>query len=192
MDQTPHLLQISIAVDFGLMNRIQAQSAPQVQAFVEGFFGLVRVIYLTQLNVELQIKQLLLPLSGDKSVLGRSRENGLCAPGAIHTMSDFQKYVSRRNSRASPRSTATWHLLTDCHPRPGTVGSSYVGGLCQVDMMVSISSWTGETDTYLTFAHELGHMFGAGHTSEVGNRGGIMDYGSGQYLDGPVEFSPKN
>jgi len=48
------------------------------------------------------------------------------------------------------------------------------------------------SDTWLTFAHELGHNFGGMHSFEDGEKatGGIMDYGDGT-LDGEYQFNSK-
>jgi hypothetical protein len=45
--------------------------------------------------------------------------------------------------------------------------------------------------TWLTFAHELGHNFGAHHSFEQGqgNTGGIMDYGNDKQINGAYQFN---
>merc|ERR1719218_589319 len=47
-------------------------------------------------------------------------------------------------------------------------------------------------NTWLTFAHELGHNFDGGHSFEEGQgrTGGIMDYGDGK-LNGVYQFNTK-
>ena len=95
-----------------------------------------------------------------------------------------------------PRQHGVWHLFDDCFRQGAglakdswTVGLAYVGTLCR--------SWNaGVTYTYQetwkTFAHELGHNFGADHSFEEGQgkTGGIMDYGDGK-LHGEYQFNTK-
>merc|ERR1719300_1333666 len=38
-----------------------------------------------------------------------------------------------------PNEMGLWHLLTDCHPPPGTVGIAFVGVICQISAGVGLS-----------------------------------------------------
>eukprot|EP00808_Paulinella_micropora_P015551 g8162.t1 len=94
----------------------------------------------------------------------------------------------RETNRAN--SQATWAIMTNCWPPPGTVGLAYIAVLCQKRYGASVSSY--HSSGWTTFAHELGHNFGARHTFQEGQgtTGGIMDYGDGK-LNGEYQFNSK-
>ncbi|CAK9003741.1 Voltage-dependent T-type calcium channel subunit alpha-1H [Durusdinium trenchii] len=92
-----------------------------------------------------------------------------------------------------PRVKVTW-TLDDCF-KSGTIGLAYVGTICQMEK----NYWGQRPNTavvwhnfrtWITFAHETGHIFGGEHSFELGQgtTGGIMDYGDGQ-LDGKFQFN---
>ena len=64
-----------------------------------------------------------------------------------------------------------WHALTNCFPPPGTVGQAYVGTTCSGSHNTGYSSWSG--GLWATYAHEVGHNWGASHTM---NTGGTWNY----------------
>lgn len=84
------------------------------------------------------------------------------------------------------------HLFTGCGDNSGTVGVSWTGALCDEYGYNTGVSQIHDYSTWLTFAHELGHNFGAQHTFQegIGKTGGIMDYGDGK-LDGTYQFNTK-
>ena len=59
-----------------------------------------------------------------------------------------------------------WHALTNCFPPPGTVGQAYVGTTCSSSHNTGYSSWSG--GLWATYAHEVGHNWGASHTMNTG------------------------
>eukprot|EP00457_Paulinella_chromatophora_P000175 gb/GEZN01000175.1/.p1 GENE.gb/GEZN01000175.1/~~gb/GEZN01000175.1/.p1 ORF type:complete len:1996 (-),score=145.76 gb/GEZN01000175.1/:103-6012(-) len=93
--------------------------------------------------------------------------------------------VWRKNERLNK--AAIWKLQTDCWGLSTVVGLAYVGRLCRDARSVGVTTYTAST--WLTFAHEVGHLFGAVHSFQLGKgtTGGIMDYGNGQ-LDGEYQF----
>jgi len=87
------------------------------------------------------------------------------------------------------------HLFTGCGTDFGVVGLAYQGTICNTgkyNVGVDQIHDYGSENTFLIFAHELGHNFGADHSFEdgQGNTGGIMDYGDG-YLNGVQQFTTK-
>jgi len=102
-------------------------------------------------------------------------------------LSQFKSWAPK-----SPGEGGLWHLLDDCFAGSGVVGLAWVGTLCNTrrGSHTGISWWSRRH--WLTFAHELGHNFGASHSFEEGQgrTGGIMDYGSG-LLNGEYQFNTK-
>mmetsp|Transcript_130014 Transcript_130014/g.277693 ORF Transcript_130014/g.277693 Transcript_130014/m.277693 type:complete len:671 (-) Transcript_130014:65-2077(-) len=84
-------------------------------------------------------------------------------------------------------------LFTGCGNDKGTVGLAYIGTICEHDgsnsgvVQIITADWD---DTFIVFAHELGHNFAAHHSFEngMGKTGGIMDYGDG-HLHGVYQFN---
>jgi hypothetical protein len=66
--------------------------------------------------------------------------------------------------------------------------------MCKTTLSTAITSGfsNGHDASWKTFAHEIGHNFGAQHSFEdgQGKTGGIMDYGDGK-LAGIYQFNTK-
>lgn len=86
------------------------------------------------------------------------------------------------------------HLFTGCGTDFGTVGLAYVGTMCSLTFNIGVDQINDDStlSTFLIFAHEMGHNFGARHTFDdgQGKTGGLMDYGDG-HLDGVYQFHTK-
>ena len=101
----------------------------------------------------------------------------------------LQNNHSNKGVNQTPSRLGHWHLFTDCHPPPGSVGKTYIGTLCHSTHFAGITSYGLPTDPFYAlwrmFAHEIGHAFNSSHSFEygIGMTGGIMDYGNGKYLD---------
>merc|ERR1712226_153591 len=56
-----------------------------------------------------------------------------------------------------------------------------------------VTYFTQRETTFETFAHEVGHSFGASHSFEEGRgrTGGIMDYGHNKLISGELQFNTK-
>lgn len=156
-------VQISILTDAGFMDRLtstlpgplsSSDKVMAVQKEVERLIGIVRPLYLSQLNVQLQIQQLVIGTSSSPAtILSRSRLAGSICQDPLGTLSTLTNWV-----RTMPNS-AHWHLITDCFPS-GTIGAAYIGTLCsKFGSNVGLSSVTNSL--WLTLAHEIGHGFGA-------------------------------
>lgn len=104
------------------------------------------------------------------------------------SISGYLQSLAGWRSSVKSGNKGLWKLLTDCFPPPGTIGIAYVGTLCR-NYGVGVTTWTGDR-TWQTDAHEIGHIFGAGHSFEEGqgSTGGIMDYGDG-LLNGVYQFN---
>ena len=110
---------------------------------------------------------------------GTRHINGCPISRAVTDNSDYQTMLTNfgtwRGGRLATRRYASWHLMTNCFPPPGTVGLAYIGVTCNTGKYgVGWSSFQSEA-TWLTVAHEIGHNFGAYHTLDTG---GIMSYDS--------------
>jgi hypothetical protein len=101
--------------------------------------------------------------------------------GGSNPVSDHQEYLTRFTAwvkdyrGTSPCSEcAAFHAFTNCFPAPGTVGLAYEGTVCRLSWSYGWNTLSETSlQTWETFAHELGHTFGAAHTTQ-----GIMSYNS--------------
>merc|ERR1712139_477737 len=82
------------------------------------------------------------------------------------------------------------HLFTGCGNGNGYVGLGNVNRIC-ADYDTSVVEMHDD-NSWLIFAHELGHNFGGEHSFEEGKgtTGGIMDYGN-HMLNGEYQFNTK-
>ena len=71
----------------------------------------------------------------------------------------------------------TWIYLAGCWDG---FGIAPVGTMCETNWLNAGVVNYDKEQTWMSFAHELGHIFGAGHFFDGGN-GGIMDYGAQLY-----------
>jgi len=120
---------------------------------------------------------------GDFNLDGTGRD--ACHRATIQEyLSEFQQW--RQNTESS-NVAGIWKLLTNCHPPAGTVGLAYVGAICgHAAAGVSNHMTPRYGGTWKVNAHEAGHIFGAGHSFDIG--GGIMDYGDGK-INGVFQFN---
>eukprot|EP00729_Bicosta_minor_P018203 gene18203-15822_t len=102
-------------------------------------------------------------------------------------------------SWTKPSNQALWHLFDDCFSGSTAVGAT--GGLGSMGVLCRQNSGAGLTynmdrmkarSTWVMFAHEVGHNFGASHSFEegTGTTGGIMDYADGRYR-GVFQFNTR-
>eukprot|EP00924_Labyrinthula_sp_SR-Ha-C_P014615 snap_masked-scaffold_34-processed-gene-3.44-mRNA-1 protein AED:0.42 eAED:0.42 QI:0/0/0/0.33/1/1/3/0/684 len=176
-------LRIGVAVDKRLVYK---SSLERMYREVEDFVAKTNIIFVTQLNIELVVADIFTEYRADDF-------DFTCNSSISNELTKFAQFTK-------PSFQGLWMLITDCleydfEEEKTTTGSdasgvAHVGGLC-IDRRNTALSHFRSTRTWLTFAHEVGHLFGAHHSFEngVGTTGGIMDYGSGLYQN-RYQFNP--
>ena len=163
---------------------------------VQRIVSVARVVFLAQLNVDLKVQDVILATPSSPAPFNASPfqlvwGGSACTLALRDTLVAMGSWSTTPAARNASRPTAHWHLLSSCFRAPGAVGIAYQGTICDANYGVAVSSKSdlGDTMTWLTFAHELGHGFGASHTffNGVGRTGGIMDYGDGR-VNSTVQF----
>jgi hypothetical protein len=174
-----------LAVDYGF--RSLFPSTRECARFVNQTLATANRVFLVQMGLQLELGELIImespggwawnrapdPVGGKKP--SSPTTPGLCGTSITQLLDDFTAW--RRDER--PTQQAVWHLLTNCFPPQGTVGLSWMGGLCRSDIGAGLSSFS--STLWLTMSHELGHSLGAPHAFQLGQgkTGGIMDYADG-------------
>lgn len=126
------------------------------------------LLYEPQLNIKLTIGSVI-----------NNFYNNVCPKTIGDVLGSLQSYIATNASS----DIGHLHAITGCASSNGVLGVAYMDTLCHSDYRGAVSKYTGAS-TWRTFAHELGHSFGASHSFEdgMGRTGGIMDYGRGVLL----------
>jgi len=182
---------INIATDKGFYQSM-GSSTSNVESELEFMIIDAAEFYYLQLNARLKIGTAIIGTNSNSGLPGfinYARSSNNC-PSISSQLSEMRSWS---RDLPSDQQAVNWHLITDCHPPPGTVGIAYVGTLCNKHgYNVAVTSRT--STTWKVFAHEVGHSFNAQHSFEEGQgtTGGIMDYGDGFLLGtNLVRFNPK-
>ncbi len=164
-DMIPRFLDISIVVDQSLYQFLNSD-LQKVTDYVAIQITKARFLFRNQFNIILRLAYLYIstPNSDDPFPLSSC---SWITTDVLQAFASWNK-ISKTSSKA-----AHTHLLMNCWPPPGTVGIAYLSTLCEESYNVAITSHISFTNTWLIFAHELGHSMGARHTF---GKGGIMDY----------------
>ena len=174
-DEKNNVFKMGVAVDYGVYLNLGSDNN-KVISEIEKLVATVRLVYTRQTHVRIDIGALYI---GNKNSYPPLNRNGQECKDALGAFDEMYGWVENTTVK-----TNYWMEISDCFS--GVVGVSWVGALCSTwsNYGVSARDW-------LTFAHELGHGFGATHSFEngVGTTGGIMDYGSGLY-EGVYQFHP--
>jgi hypothetical protein len=178
-DSVKQAISVGVAVDSRFFKARLNSDESEAIAWLASVFASANMIYETQLNVVLMMGDVFVQKSEDGAP---SWNNPSCSQGISKTLSNFRAW-------SPPKAQGLWHLFGDCWTG-GTIGLANVGVLCELGWNRGVT-WHGGA-TWATFAHEIGHNFGASHSFEAGqgSTGGIMDYGDGS-LDGEFQFNTK-
>uniref|UniRef100_A0A7S3PQQ6 Peptidase M12B domain-containing protein n=1 Tax=Aplanochytrium stocchinoi TaxID=215587 RepID=A0A7S3PQQ6_9STRA len=177
-DSEPNQFRIGVFVGSKLATRLGDDDA--VEIWVEGIVAMANIIYARQLNIYLVVDDITIA-----NRLGTdSWDNPICNLSISQQFDAF-------NEQSRPSAQGLWHIFDDCYKPGDAIGLAYPGTLCTGNRISSGISFYS-TNTWLTFAHEIGHNHGAGHSFEEGKgkTGGIMDYGD-KTLNGEYQFNTK-
>jgi len=158
------------------------------------------------MNIRIEIGELVIHKSADDAPIYARDCTAKYANGGGAILVKKERFF---NSSIDPPSfQAVWQLFTGCRHRGGDpLGVALIGSACtqkskpddpwyinsnKAVNYLRPSNPTSAESNWQTFAHELGHQLGAGHSFEegTGNTGGIMDYGDGK-LNGIYQFHTK-
>lgn len=178
-DHKPRIFSIGIALDVNLMKSLN-YDIKKATNYAASIVSESNIIYKRQLNINLKIGELYIQNSG----AGPDWNKKNCKLNIDKQIDHFEVWKK-------PSKQAVWHLISDCFFKngDGTLGIAYLGTMCK-EYNVGVT-WKFD-ETWVTFAHEIGHNIGARHSFNrgVGRTGGIMDYGDGK-LNGHYQFNTK-
>lgn len=201
-DYIERSLTIGVAIGSKLFSELGADPN-EVFEWMKSQIAKANVVYEQQLNIRLQLGHLV--YVGSYQGYPEWDQGPSCPLTIQEQLTGFSEWEF-------PYEFGLWHLLDDCAYEQDcldnmcTIGLAWRGTLCNnnaysnADPPVSAGRLnTGVSRyqdkfvggaTWLTFAHEVGHNFGAQHSFEngQGTTGGIMDYGDGT-LDGVYQFN---
>jgi len=179
-------------------NAVYGNNQSKIMSAVTSIFAdnAANFIYFNQLNIYWTLGTYYIG-SSSSSVTPSSLSCSLTINDQLDSFTTWRSNYYKSNPNEK---NGVWHLLTNCHPPPGTVGLAWVGVLCSYASGTGVSNYINPstsyygTGTWETMAHEVGHNFGANHAFQEGQgtTGGIMDYGDGKYppTTGVYEFHP--
>lgn len=185
-DAVPRELVIGIVADLSY-SRYFGENVDAVLAEIQKIVTNSRLIMYVQLNVVLTVGEVVIGTRDSPSPLNETSVQMVRSSTTL--LDPFRQYINQRQRNIAMRK-ASWHMLTNRWPSPGTVGMAYLGTLCTYEYNTGVTSHLGERTWYI-WIHELGHSMGAFHSFEngIGRTGGIMDYGNYTY-NGVVQFHP--
>mmetsp|Transcript_19404 Transcript_19404/g.41347 ORF Transcript_19404/g.41347 Transcript_19404/m.41347 type:complete len:710 (+) Transcript_19404:82-2211(+) len=184
-DSDLHEVKIGVIIDVKGWQKHHDDALP-IEEHIQDAVAQASFIYEMQMHIRLRINTM--------KTFKTSHNAPNYAVGCPHDLMNTK--LSQLSAGVTKLPTnAAWHLFTGCGEDYGTVGLAYIGALCSRVYNVGVTqiSDSSKKNTFLTFAHELGHNFGADHSFEEGQgkTGGIMDYGDG-HLHGVYQFNTKH
>lgn len=194
-----HSLEIGILVDRGFMSRFD-DDEQVINDYLSMMLDRTNLVFSSQFNVHIGIGTILmgnniknygnLPPNRYWWNDGKNLKNG-CKLSQdqlknirtwLASKYDYEANLCKKegyNTVNCPYTDhyATWVYLCDCYPGNGMAP---VGTLCWKDSFNAAVVNYEQDETWLSFVHELGHIFGESHYFDDGN-GGLMDYDEQQY-----------
>ncbi|KAH9259919.1 hypothetical protein BASA81_001679 [Batrachochytrium salamandrivorans] len=181
----PHKLSISIATDWGFLQRVhkfRGKGAPlgeldkvkNVLLEIEFMVGLTRAMLLAQFNVLVEIQRVVVG-GKDSEFLHQAKSAGTCQETVSETHRQFHQWT-----RESAPESRMWFLLTDCH---GDQGAGFVGGAGALDQNTAVVSHQSG-HAWLHFAKQFGHSLGLNRALFLGN--------NNRQVDSSVQFHVDN
>jgi hypothetical protein len=166
---------IGIAVGNELYKKYNS-NGNEILKYIESILVDTNLIFNQQLGINIVARHIVIDDSNDLEW-----SNNGCTFDIFNHFNMFTKWNK-------PSLQGSWHLLDNCYKPGDAIGVAYVSYICS-ERWASALTYEGKT-TFLTFAHEMGHNFGAHHSFEEGpgKTGGIMDYGM-KRLDGKHQFN---
>lgn len=174
-DNELHVFKVGLVVDVAAVHK----HGSRLNGLIESTVAKASFIYESQFNMKLEVSDLQIYTSATT------------APDyATDKCPDIYTQLDQLTAGTNLPGGAV-HLLTGCGQGFGIVGLAYVGSMCASRSNTGVSQLHNSM-SWITFAHELGHNFGGGHSFEEGEgrTGGIMDYGDGR-LNGEYQFNTK-
>mmetsp|Transcript_4696 Transcript_4696/g.10341 ORF Transcript_4696/g.10341 Transcript_4696/m.10341 type:complete len:849 (+) Transcript_4696:102-2648(+) len=177
-DTYNHLLELRLVADNIAVRDIGAGT---MQQWMEGNVRNSNFIYMGQFNIELKIKTLELWAPGSADLPAYA--TGSC--------SNVETSMSSEATAASGANIGSGYgaafIFTGCGDGTGVTGLAWVGQVCSSK---NIGAKQARAN-YLTFAHEIGHIFGADDAWDEGkwSTPGLMGYGDKTY-QGAYQFHP--
>ena len=176
-----HRMDIGMAVTYHAYKDFFGESVEAVEAWLAESLSKVNHMYVSQLNVELHIINLVIMTSSSRPPEWNVKDRDDCLPSAHESLLAFRKWIGTDSPAPA---VALWNLLDLCYLSDGKtyLGLAYTGKACASgEYKVALTRIRGGNnnwpyngqDTWEVMAHEWGHSFDMGHHG----MGGIMDPG---------------
>ncbi|KAL6044987.1 Metallo-peptidase family M12-domain-containing protein [Balamuthia mandrillaris] len=152
-------LQMGVATDNQYVRKAGGSSG--ARNTISYVFNTLQSKYYSAVRNKPVIKSLLIHSSA--SSLGFNTAS--CPSDVQSRLSPFCSWRTRQGDR----SIGLWHLLSGCLPdRSGVAGRAYYGAICLYSTRgCGITGYMGGNARWVIPAHEIGHNFGARHSSNI-------------------------